>query len=161
MNQSSSNSFLSLLKLHEDLDELFLLHQEALFALDVHLALERLLEFERQILSHMRDEEELLLPVYERAGRIPGGPVEFFTGEHKKMLEFLSRFKETLLRLTSQPANLKREVIKLFDQEATFKNLVEHHDQRERNILYPTLDRVTSEEERRQLLARCRWLERD
>jgi hypothetical protein len=43
-------------------------------------------------------------------------------------------------------------VIKLFDEEATFKHVVEHHDLREQNILYPTLDRVTTEVERQELL---------
>jgi hemerythrin superfamily protein len=36
-----------------------------------------------------------------------------------------------------------------------FKHLVEHHDLREQNILYPTLDRLTTEAERRDLLGRC------
>lgn len=121
--------------------------------LNASLALERLQEFERELLSHMRQEEELLLPIYQRAGRIAGGPVEFFTGEHKKMLLFLDRFKETLRQLEDQPPDLTRRIIHLFDEEALFKHLVEHHDQRERNILYPTLDRVTSEHERHALLS--------
>jgi hypothetical protein len=32
---------------------------------------------------------------------------------------------------------------------------MQHHDMRERNLLYPTLDKVTGEEERRELLLRC------
>lgn len=43
-----------------------------------------------------------------------------------------------------------------FDEQTTFKHLLAHHDQREANILYPTLDHVTTEEEREALLARCR-----
>jgi len=35
------------------------------------------------------------------------------------------------------------------------KHLLTHHDQREANILYPALDRVTSAAERRALLAAC------
>jgi hypothetical protein len=37
-----------------------------------------------------------------------------------------------------------------------YKHLVEHHDRRERNILYPQLDRVTSEQERARPLKACR-----
>src|SRR5512143_35993 len=96
-------SFLSLLEIHEHLNETFLLHQEALLALDVDLALARLREFERELRAHMRVEEELLLPVYARAGRIKGGPIEFYTGEHKKMLEFLARFSEKLEQLENKP----------------------------------------------------------
>ena len=40
-------SFLSLLEVHERLDEIFLLHQEALLALDVEHALVTLRGFER------------------------------------------------------------------------------------------------------------------
>ncbi|HXG94666.1 MAG TPA: hemerythrin domain-containing protein [Blastocatellia bacterium] len=145
-------SFLSLLEVHERLSELFLLHQEALLALDIELALKRLREFTIELRAHMQVEEEVLLPVYERAGRIQGGPVEFYTGEHRKMLEFLARFVKKLEELKHGPANLKREVIELFDDEALFKHLMEHHDMREENIFYPTLDKVTDEEERGMLL---------
>jgi hemerythrin-like domain-containing protein len=151
-------SFLSLLEVHRRLDELFLLHQEALLALDPRLALERLREFKGELQVHMRAEEELLLPVYERAGRIQGGPVEFFTGEHKRMLEFIARFDGKLEKLVADQMNLKRDIISLFDGEAVFKQLMEHHDAREQNILYPALDRVTSEQERRRLLSLCREL---
>jgi len=145
-------SFLSLLELHEQLDELFYQHQEALLKLDVSLALERFDVYERRLREHIRHEEERLLPVYERAGRIEGGAVVFFTGEHKRMLEFLTRIRARVEDLIAKPANLEREIISLFDQQAMFKQLVEHHDQRERNILYPTLDKVTDENERRLLL---------
>ena len=149
---ASPSSFLSLLAAHTQLDTLFLHHQEALLALDIASALQTLTEYEQSLYAHMRYEEELLLPVYERAGRIQGGAVEFFTGEHKRMREMLARIEETLDHLWRSPADLRRHIIKLFDREAAFKQLVEHHDQRERNILYPTLDKVTTEAERRSLL---------
>jgi regulator of cell morphogenesis and NO signaling len=155
-----TTSFLSLLATHEHLTELFLLHHEALLALDVELARARLRQFEIPLRAHMRVEEELLLPVYERAGRIQGGSVELYIGEHRKMLQFLERFAEKLDELLEgpkeRPANLKREIIGLFDDEAVFKQLMQHHDMREQNILYPTLDNVSGEEERRDLLSRCR-----
>jgi hemerythrin-like domain-containing protein len=71
------------------------------------------------------------------------------------MLEFLDRFTERLGRLKQDPTNLKREIIELFDEQALFKHLMQHHDMREENILYPTLDKVTSEEERWELLSKC------
>jgi hemerythrin-like domain-containing protein len=148
-------SFMSLLKVHEDLKELFLSHQMALLALDIELAHERLLQFRREIEEHMHVEEELQLPVYNRAGRIPGGPVEFFTGEHKRLLEFLSRFDEQLTQMKSSSENPAREIIELFDGEAVFKSLLEHHDLREQNIFYPVLDEITTEQERQQLLSKC------
>lgn len=105
-------SFVSLADIHKDLKELFLQQQEALLDGDLTRAGNRLEEFEGRLLRHIRDEEEFLLPVYERAGAIPGGPPVLFTGEHK-------RWNATIY------------------------------------ILYPALDRVTSEPERREILSRC------
>jgi hemerythrin-like domain-containing protein len=148
-------SFLELLREHERLQELFLLHQEALLQLNVPLAQGHLQDYVTQMTAHMRAEEELLLPVYQRAGVIPGGRPEFFTGEHQRMREFLARFVATLGELEREPADLARRVIKLFDEEAAFKSLREHHDQRERNLFYPTLDLVTTVAERCELVERC------
>lgn len=148
-------SFVSLLEIHKDLKELFLNHQEALLDGDLIQAGHRLEEFERTLLDHMRKEEELLLPVYERAGGIPGGPPVLFTGEHKRMRELLAGFKQALSSLEQYPDGRKRGILALLDRQATFKNLIEHHDLREANILFPALDRVTSEAERREILVRC------
>ena len=148
-------SFAKLLKIHECLNELFLLHQESLLRLDLESAAERLRVYERELRAHMRVEEDLLMPVYERAGKIAGGPPEFFIGEHRRMLEFLARFAATLDELKGESGDPARRVIRLFDEEATFKSLCEHHDMRERNIFFPALDRVTDEDERRVLIGRC------
>lgn len=148
-------SFVSLLDIHKALKELFLQHQEALLDGDLTRAGKRLDEFEGRLLHHIREEEELLLPVYKRAGAIPGGPPALFTGEHKRMQELLAGFKQVLSSLEQSPDGRKRGILWLLDRQATFKNLMEHHDLREANILYPALDRVTSEAERREILARC------
>lgn len=148
-------SFVSLLDIHQVLKELFLQHQEALLDGDLARAEERLAEFERRLLHHIREEEELLLPVYARAGVIPGGPPVLFTGEHQRMQELLAGFKQALSSLEQNPDSRKRGILWLLDRQATFKNLMEHHDLRETNILYPALDQVTTVAERRDILARC------
>lgn len=153
---SEPPSFLQLVHVHERLSELFLLHQEALLGGDLALATERLAEYERELGAHMRAEDEILMPIYRRAGEVPRGPAVLFTGEHRKMLRYLRRFRDRLAQLArAGRAPAPREVISLLDEEAPFKGLVEHHDLRERLILYPTLDRVTSPEERVDLLRRC------
>lgn len=156
LQEPPPTSFLSLLETHEWLDELFLLHQEALLAGDLPLALDLLMKVDAEQREHIRVEEDLLLPIYERAGEIPGGKPEFYLSEHKKMLAILDGFKETLPRLMRENSGENRRgVIELFDQGYWFKRLHEHHDQWEKNILYPVLDRVTNEEERRELLRKC------
>jgi hemerythrin-like domain-containing protein len=148
-------SFAELLNAHERLNELFLLHQVSLLRLDLESAAERLRIYERELRAHMRVEEDLLMPVYERAGKIAGGPPEFFIGEHRRMLEFLARFAAALDELKGESSDPARRVIRLLDEESTFKSLCEHHDMRERNIFFPALDRVTDEGERRELIGRC------
>jgi hypothetical protein len=40
----------------------------------------------------------------------------------------------------------------VLDSQTTFKRLCGHHDMRERKVLYPALDRLTTEEERNNLM---------
>ncbi|MFS8085174.1 MAG: hypothetical protein ACMG6H_06055, partial [Acidobacteriota bacterium] len=49
---------------------------------------------------------------------------------------------------------LETAVIWLLDSQTTFKRLHVHHDNRERKMLYPLLDEITTEQERRDLFAR-------
>ncbi len=72
------------------------------------------------------------------------------------MVAILYGFKETPPRLIEKsPGERLREIIGLFYRGYWFKRLLEHHDNREENILCPVLDRVTSEEERTDLLCEC------
>ncbi|MFN7928084.1 MAG: hypothetical protein U0Y68_09075 [Blastocatellia bacterium] len=65
------------------------------------------------------------------------------------------RIAATLDVLQQDGTNLPRRVLVLLDEEAMYKSLSQHHDQRERNLFFPALDRVTDETERQTLLARC------
>jgi hypothetical protein len=71
------------------------------------------------------------------------------------MLEFLARFAATLDELKEEGGDRARRVIRLFDEEAMFKSLCEHHDMRESAIFFPALDRAPNEAERRELIRRC------
>lgn len=148
-SQEMSDSFNLLLDIHRRLDALFAQHQRALLRLDPKLALTRLELYERELLAHMRDEEELLLSVYaERVNPPFGGSVEIFLNEHRKMREYLALFKEALAELRDSE-DLEGAVIWLLDSQTTFKRLHVHHDTRERKMLYPLLDEVTTAEERK------------
>lgn len=96
------------------------------------------------------------MPVCARAGEIPDGKPEFYLNEHEKMLAILDGFKEAMPRLIRESSSgNRRGIIEMFDKGYWFKRLHEHHDQREKNILYPVLDQVTDEEERKELLRQC------
>lgn len=146
-------SFNHLLETHAQLDDLFLEHQRSLLRLDLAAASAALEAYEAELLAHMRDEEELMLPLYRERAEIPvGGTVEIFLGEHDKLRQFLVLFKQELVKLETV-ADLERGVLFLIDSQHLFKRLLVHHDNRERKMLYPLLDEVTTDEERETLFA--------
>lgn len=159
MAEGSSRSFLSLLETHGAISELLLRHQEALLELDLGAAVERFERFEAALRTHATQEEEVLLPVYEQAGPLPGGSAELFRGEHRKMLARADRIAQALRSFEPGDPVLRRKILQLFDEEAVLKSLLAHHDERERNLLYPALDRATTPEQRRALLERLSPLE--
>ena len=149
-----SESFLDLLTVHAELIELFCEHQDALVDRDFARALERLLELRRRIDEHMHAEEELFARVFARMNEIGGTPIELFLGEHKHLRELLAQFETATRRIDPAAADVRRRVTALLDDETLFKAFFSHHDERERNLLYPTLDRTASAADRQKALRR-------
>jgi hemerythrin-like domain-containing protein len=132
------------------------MHQRALLRLDLKSALSALELFECELVAHMHDEEEFMIPLYdERADAPVGGTAAIFLGEHEKMRQYLALFKEQMPRLATAD-DLEREVLWLLDSQHLFKRLLVHHDTREKKMLYPLLDEVTTEEEKETLFAGLR-----
>jgi iron-sulfur cluster repair protein YtfE (RIC family) len=158
-NRSSTKrrtSFSDLLQVHMRLDELFLNHQRALLQLDFSTALDVLEAYERELLAHMQDEEEVMIPRYRERAEVPvGGTAEIFLGEHDKLRQFLVLFKAELAKLATCE-DLERGALFLLDSQHIFKRLLVHHDNREKKILYPLLDQITTEQERGELFALLR-----
>ncbi|HEV8138891.1 MAG TPA: hemerythrin domain-containing protein [Pyrinomonadaceae bacterium] len=147
-------SFSDLLDLHQQLDDLFLEHQRALMRLDLTRAASLLDQYETQLLAHIRDEEDLMIPLYQQRAAAPiGAAAEIFLGEHEKLRHFLGLFKQEIAKI-KQNDDIERGVLFLIDSQHLFKRLLVHHDTRERKMLYPLLDDVTTESERRQLFQR-------
>ena len=144
-------SFSDLLDLHQQLDELFLDHQRALMRLDLNRAASLLDEYETRLLAHIRDEEDLMIPLYQQRAAAPiGAAAEIFLGEHEKLRRFLGLFKEEIEKI-KQSDDIERGALFLIDSQHLFKRLLVHHDTRERKMLYPLLDEVTTEPERQNL----------
>jgi len=149
-------TFSELLKLHRDLDQLFFVHQRALMRLRFEEAKAALDAFELALVNHIKDEEEFMIPIYlERANAPVGGGALIFLGEHEKLSQYLQLFKEEMLKL-ERASDPERAALFLIDSQHLFKRLLVHHDIRERKFLYPLLDEVTTESERRQLFASLR-----
>src|SRR5262245_50993587 len=148
------SSFSDLLELHQQLDELFLEHQRALVRLDLNRAASLLEKYETQLLAHIRDEEGLMIPLYQQRAAAPiGAAAEIFLGEHEKLRQFLVLFKQDVVKIKKSD-DVERGALFLIDSQHIFKRLLVHHDTRERKMLYPLLDEVTTESEREQLFLR-------
>ncbi|HYW69759.1 MAG TPA: hemerythrin domain-containing protein [Pyrinomonadaceae bacterium] len=142
------NTLSALLTLHRRLDDLFLEHQRALLRLNLERASELLAEYEHDLLAHIRDEEALLMPLYQERATAPiGGAAEIFLGEHEKLRQFLVLFGKEMEQLKTVD-DVERGVLFLLDSQHLFKRLLVHHDTREKKMLYPLLDEVTTEAER-------------
>lgn len=150
----SNDGFLSLLETHDHLDELFSLHQQAVLLMRWPLAVE-LLDAYRSLLSlHVEQEEELLLPLFERAGGVERAPTVLFKGQHRKMFAQLERIA-ALLSGAQQHEDVRRGAIEVLDLETGFKHLVEHHDGAEVDHFYPTLQRMGTEQETVDIVQSC------
>jgi hemerythrin-like domain-containing protein len=146
-------SFNDLLEIHVWLDALFLEHQRSLLRLDLAAARAALEAYTLELQAHIRDEEDVMIPLYrERAEAPVGGAPEIFLGEHDKLRQYLILFKEEIEKLAVAD-DLERGVLFLIDSQHLFKRLLVHHDSRERKMLYPLLDKVTSETEREAIFA--------
>ncbi|MCZ6692078.1 MAG: hemerythrin domain-containing protein [Planctomycetota bacterium] len=143
-------SFLELLGIHESLLAMFGRHQEALVSGNLEAARSILERFDSEIREHIRLEDGTLIPIFEeRAGAIPGGDPKLFQAEHRKIEAYLDEIRPATESLESGDA---RALIELLEREYLLKQLLMHHDLREKNILYPELDRVTNEAERSRLI---------
>lgn len=153
----TENSFLILLDLHHDLDHLLVTHQASLIQGHTAEAVGNWHAFATMLAEHARDEEDHLLPVYAARVSIPaGGTVELFLAEHIKIRAFLKEIGERIDGLPGSGRPQPSEIITIIEREYELKRLLEHHDMREKNFLYPLLDRCTMTDERRELLSRVR-----
>jgi hypothetical protein len=150
-------SFSDLLELHGQLDQMFIEHQRALIRLDLDRAEQLLNDYQIGLLAHIRDEEILMLPLYrERVNPPVGGAADIFAGEHEKLRQFVALFGQEMAKIRAMD-DVELGVLFLIDSQHLFKRLLGHHDTREKKMLYPLLDEVTTEAERQELFARLEF----
>jgi iron-sulfur cluster repair protein YtfE (RIC family) len=146
----------TLLDDHPLFDEAFRRHQEALLMRNPRGAARHLERFAGLLLPHLAMEEELLLPIFAERGRaIVGAAPVVFAAEHRKIqqdvAELIRRTDELVSCGTTRSGACRASltaILALIDREYLFKDYLKHHDLRERNALYPELDRVVAVDER-------------
>jgi hemerythrin-like domain-containing protein len=137
---------------HDELGHAFFLHQQALLDRDFVRAASELAAYRAALFAHIADEERAVLPRYEAlGGDATDAPLRLFLGEHKNLRTFVDEFVARVAALAARPDD--KALLELFDRQATFKNLMLHHDLRERNMLYPFLAAQLSVAEQQALLA--------
>jgi len=147
------NSISALNNFHLYIDELFLQHQLHLMNNRRKDAIHLLVYIQHLIRQHVLDEEKLLIPVYQRLiNPAPaGGAIEFYLREHSEILRQIDRFINTLKSWESIK-QLEIKLVHQFDNYFRFKDLLDHHDARERVFLYRLLDQKLAKTEKKNIL---------
>ena len=84
-----------------------------------------------QLETHFSSEEELLFPAFESATGMTSGPTEVMRGEHRQMRDLLAQMKGALADQDSDTFGGAAETLLI---------LMQQHNMKEENILYPMCD---------------------
>jgi iron-sulfur cluster repair protein YtfE (RIC family) len=100
------------------------------------------LDFETALQMHIVWEEDILFPVFEQeTGMHDAGPTAVMRMEHRHIKKLLEQIDEKLL--AGELSGIENAEIELLD-------ILESHNQKEENILYPAIDNLTTEREKKQ-----------
>ncbi len=111
---------------------------------DIERAESIFLSFKNELERHIIWEEDILFPVFEKkTGIKDGGPTSVMRMEHNQIKNHLQEIKRKLHTKKIQDP-CKEEVV-------LFK-VLESHNQKEENILYPGIDNLTNEQEKEQMI---------
>ena len=123
---------------HDRLDELLKTFQQ-LKRSDFAKAKEAFKDFKFGLQRHIVWEEELLFPLWEeKTGMSEGGPTFVMRSEHRQIGQQLEAIHD---KVAEQNPDSDQE-------EQALSNLLGSHNMKEERVLYPSIDQVTSEEER-------------
>lgn len=142
---------------HREIEERLLAHQEALVTLDLYGAARELASYRAELEVHMAVEEDVVIPAFEALGvDIRGGGAHFYRLEHEKLGELLAWVERGLDEVRSRGASRARDVLPLLKRGLKLEHLMEHHETRENDLLYPTLEDRLHPAERDALAERMR-----
>ncbi len=123
---------------HDRLDELFKTFQR-LKRSDFAKAKEAFKDFKFGLQRHIVWEEDLLFPLWEeKTGMAEGGPTFVMRKEHRQIGEQLEAIHQ---KVAEQNPDSDQE-------EQALLTLLGSHNMKEERVLYPSIDQVTSEDER-------------
>lgn len=121
---------------HKDCDEAFALAEEAALDSQWESAEAAFNAFRHDMERHFRMEEEVLFPALLEAGG-PAGPVQVMRMEHAQMNELIAQMTGAVNDRNSQEYGGLSETLLIVMQQ---------HNLKEEQILYPIMDRVLAAE---------------
>jgi iron-sulfur cluster repair protein YtfE (RIC family) len=117
---------------HKHCDDLFADTEAAVAAKDWAGASSLMTGFHGDLECHFRTEEEVLFPAFEAATGMTLGPTQMMRLEHAQMRELADRMEEALRQ---------RDAEAFAGSAETLLILMQQHNMKEENILYPMCDR--------------------
>src|SRR3990172_9847139 len=101
-------------------------------------------EFKSGLERHIVWEEEILFPLFEeKTGMREAGPTEMMRMEHEQIRRLLEAILQGLQQGTTTDSD-----------EPALLEILDAHNQKEEYILYPTIDELFTEQDRREVFAR-------
>ncbi len=117
---------------HKHCDELFADAEAAVAARDWERAGPLVADFQKELETHFRTEEEVLFPAFEASTGMVGGPTQMMRFEHAQMRDLMDQM---------QVALSGRHGDNFAGAAETLLILMQQHNMKEENILYPMCDR--------------------
>ncbi|MCX7147964.1 MAG: hemerythrin domain-containing protein [Rhodocyclales bacterium] len=122
-----------LFKHHKHCDELFATAEETCANGDWAAGDEAFALLRDQLETHFTSEEQLLFPAFEAATGMTSGPTEVMRGEHRQMRDLLAQMQGALASRDGDTFGGAAETLLI---------LMQQHNMKEENILYPMCDNV-------------------
>ncbi len=116
---------------HKHCDELFARAEEACADGDWAEGDEAFALLLNQLETHFTSEEEVLFPAFESETGMTSGPTEVMRGEHRQMRDLLAQMKDALAARDNDTFGGAAETLLI---------LMQQHNMKEENILYPMCD---------------------
>lgn len=116
---------------HKHCDELFADAEDACASGDWDAGAKAFALMRDELETHFASEEELLFPAFETETGMTSGPTEVMRGEHRQMRDLLIQMQEALSSRDSDAFGGSAETLLI---------LMQQHNMKEENILYPMCD---------------------
>ena len=121
---------------HAQLDRSYQVFLESLTALDLEQARQQWSEFRTSLLHHIEFEQSHIEPL---AKNWQDNTLKLIQADHLILVRLLPRLETALERIEHASAP-RSELVNQLDTFIKLRNVLEHHDQRENEMLYPVLE---------------------